>query len=54
MDKEAILKAVREAKIPDEHWVEMDKMLKEHNKQCQEIAERQQLSDEDWYKRFTI
>ncbi len=51
---EKILEAIRKTKIPDEHWVEFDKMIDEQNKKFKKQHKERQLSDEDWHKRFTI
>ena len=51
---EEILKAIKGAVIPEEHWIQMHEMIKEENERYRRIDESQKLSDEDWYKRFTI
>lgn len=53
-EHQAIIKMIRNAEIPDEHWIEFDKMIEEQNKKFKKQHKERQLSDEDWYRRFTI
>ena len=53
-EKEKLLKNLRDAEIPKEHWEEMRKRVKEENERYERIAKAQTLSWEQWHRPFDI
>jgi len=51
-DREAILKAVREADIPQSHWDDFEKRMAEDEAEYEAIARRQYVSPEEMRNTF--
>ena len=53
-ERERILENLRNSKIPEEHWEEMRKKVREENERYERIAKAQTLSWEEWHRPFDI
>ena len=53
-EKDKILENLLNAEIPESHWEEVRKKLKEENERYERIAKAQTLSWEEWHRPFDI